>query len=66
MGPIQFFLGIFGMTRLTAYVGLLRIDQLKEGETVFVSAVSRAVLNLGDLNDGHILEIFRLIGKYSG
>ncbi|HET7148922.1 MAG TPA: NADP-dependent oxidoreductase [Candidatus Nitrosopolaris sp.] len=43
MGPIQFFLGIFGMTGLTAYVGLLRIGQLKEGETVFVSAASGAM-----------------------
>jgi NADPH-dependent curcumin reductase CurA len=43
MGPIQHFLGIFGMTGLTAYVGLLRIGQLKEGETVFVSAASGAV-----------------------
>jgi NADPH-dependent curcumin reductase CurA len=41
--PIQFYLGIFGMTGLTAYVGLIRIDQLKEGETVFVSAASGAV-----------------------
>lgn len=43
MGPIQLFLGIFGMTGLTAYVGLLRIGQLKEGGTVFVSAASGAV-----------------------
>jgi NADPH-dependent curcumin reductase CurA len=43
MGPIQMFLGIFGMTGLTAYAGLLRIGQLKEGETVFVSAASGAV-----------------------
>ncbi|MGA9153514.1 MAG: NADP-dependent oxidoreductase, partial [Candidatus Nitrosopolaris sp.] len=42
-GPIQLFPGIFGMTGLTAYVGLLRIGQLKEGETVFVSAASGAV-----------------------
>jgi NADPH-dependent curcumin reductase CurA len=31
------------MTGLTAYVGLLRIGQLKEGESVFVSAASGAV-----------------------
>jgi NADPH-dependent curcumin reductase CurA len=43
IGPIQFYLGIFGMTGLTAYVGLLRIGQLKEGDTVFVSAASGAV-----------------------
>ncbi|MGB6528029.1 MAG: NADP-dependent oxidoreductase [Candidatus Nitrosopolaris sp.] len=43
MGPIQLFLGIFGMTGLTAYVGFLSIGQLKEGESVFVSAASGAV-----------------------
>jgi NADPH-dependent curcumin reductase CurA len=43
IGPIQFYPGIFGMTGLTAYAGLLRIGQLKEGETVFVSAASGAV-----------------------
>jgi NADPH-dependent curcumin reductase CurA len=43
IGPIQFFLGIYGMTGLTAYVGLLKIGQLNEGETVFVSAASGAV-----------------------
>jgi len=42
-GPIQSYLGIFGMTGLTAYVGLLRIGQLEEAETVFVSAASGAV-----------------------
>lgn len=31
------------MPGLTAYVGLLKIGQLKEGETVFVSAASGAV-----------------------
>ena len=43
MGPIQLFLGIFGTTGITAYVGLLTIGQLKEGERVFVSAASGAV-----------------------
>jgi NADPH-dependent curcumin reductase CurA len=43
MGPIQLFLGIFGTTGITAYVDLLTIGQLKEGETVFVSAASGAV-----------------------
>jgi NADPH-dependent curcumin reductase CurA len=41
MGPIQLFLGLFGMTGLMAYVGLLKIGQLKEGETVFVSALGQ-------------------------
>ena len=43
IGPIQLFLGTFGMTGLTAYVGLLKIGQLKKAETVFVSAASGAV-----------------------
>ncbi len=41
--PIQAYLGILGLTGLTAYVGLLDIGQLKEGETVFVSGASGAV-----------------------
>lgn len=41
--PIQAFLGALGMPGLTAYAGLLRIGELKEGETVFVSAASGAV-----------------------
>ena len=43
IGPIQLFLGVFGMTGLSAYVGLLKIGQLKKAETVFVSAASGAV-----------------------
>jgi NADPH-dependent curcumin reductase CurA len=41
--PPQAFLGVLGMPGLTAYAGLLRIGELKEGETVFVSAASGAV-----------------------
>ena len=52
MAPIQWYLGIFGMTGLTAYVGLLKIGDLKEANNndddnnntaVFVSAASGAV-----------------------
>ena len=43
IAPIQSFLGTFGVTGLTAYVGLLKIGELKEGDTVFVSAASGAV-----------------------
>lgn len=43
IAPIQSFLGTFGMTGLTAYVGLLKIGELKEDDTVFVSAASGAV-----------------------
>ena len=41
--PEQAYLGIAGMTGLTAYVGLLDIAGLKEGDTVFVSAASGGV-----------------------
>lgn len=45
--PIQWYLGILGMTGLTAYVGLLKVGELKDDvdghNTVFVSAASGAV-----------------------
>ncbi len=41
--PLQAYLGILGMPGLTAYVGLLDIGELKEGDNVFVSAASGAV-----------------------
>jgi NADPH-dependent curcumin reductase CurA len=43
MAPIQAFLGAFGMPGLTAYAGLLKVGELKDGERVFVSAASGAV-----------------------
>jgi hypothetical protein len=43
MAPIQAFLGSFGMPGLTAYAGLLKVGELKDGERVFVSAASGAV-----------------------
>jgi hypothetical protein len=43
MAPIQAYLGTFGMPGLTAYAGLLKIAELKDGERVFVSAASGAV-----------------------
>ncbi|QDU92593.1 NADP-dependent oxidoreductase [Lignipirellula cremea] len=41
--PPQTFLGVLGMTGMTAYVGLMKIGQLTEGDAVFVSAASGAV-----------------------
>lgn len=41
--PPQAFLGGAGMPGMTAYVGLLHIASLKEGDTVFVSAAAGAV-----------------------
>jgi NADPH-dependent curcumin reductase CurA len=45
MAPIQWYLGILGLTGLTAYMGILKIAQLieKDNSTVFVSAAAGAV-----------------------
>ncbi|NYF98084.1 NADP-dependent oxidoreductase [Janibacter cremeus] len=41
--PASRYLGLLGMTGLTAYVGLTAIAQLREGDTVFVSGAAGAV-----------------------
>ncbi|MET8824885.1 NADP-dependent oxidoreductase [Streptomyces sp. NPDC004610] len=41
--PLSTYLGVLGMTGLTAYAGLLRIADLKEGDVVFVSGAAGAV-----------------------
>src|SRR5919199_2407038 len=44
IAPIQYFLGILGITGITAYVGLFRIGELREGQdTVFVSSAAGGV-----------------------
>jgi NADPH-dependent curcumin reductase CurA len=43
MAPPSYFLGILGMTGLTAYFGLMHIGKAKAGETVFVSGAAGAV-----------------------
>ena len=55
--PPQAYLGVAGMTGLTAYVGLLHIGELKEGQTVFVSAAAGAVGSV-------VCQIARLKGCY--
>lgn len=46
VGPLSTFLGILGMPGLTAYAGLLRLGEPKQGDTVLVSAASGAVGSL--------------------
>ena len=41
--PISTALGVLGMPGMTAYAGLLRVGELKDGESVVVSAASGAV-----------------------
>ena len=43
VAPISTALGVLGMPGLTAYVGLLEVGGLKDGDTVVVSAASGAV-----------------------
>jgi len=43
LAPLSAYLGTFGMPGFTAYAGLLRIAELKDGETVFVSGAAGAV-----------------------
>jgi NADPH-dependent curcumin reductase CurA len=44
--PAAAYLGVLGMPGLTAYVGLARIAELREGDTVFVSGAAGAVGSL--------------------
>ncbi len=41
--PASAYLGVLGMPGMTAYVGLLEVAALKDGETVFVSGAAGAV-----------------------
>ncbi|MGZ2368164.1 NADP-dependent oxidoreductase [Ancylomarina sp. YFZ004] len=43
MGPLSAYLGVLGMTGLTAYLGLTEIGKPKAGETVVVSGAAGAV-----------------------
>lgn len=43
LAPLSAYLGVLGMPGLTAYGGLLRTGEYKDGEVVFVSAASGAV-----------------------
>lgn len=46
IAPAQAYLGVLGMPGLTAYVGLLDVGELREGDIVFVSAAAGAVGSL--------------------
>ena len=43
LAPVQAYLGVLGMPGLTAYVGLLEIGAIEQGDTVFVSGAAGAV-----------------------
>jgi NADPH-dependent curcumin reductase CurA len=44
--PASAYLGVLGMPGLTAYVGLTRVAELRDGDTVFVSGAAGAVGSL--------------------
>ncbi|MGH3365139.1 MAG: NADP-dependent oxidoreductase [Nocardioidaceae bacterium] len=44
--PASAYLGVLGMPGMTAYAGLVRIAEVKEGDTVFVSGAAGAVGSL--------------------
>jgi NADPH-dependent curcumin reductase CurA len=46
LAPASAYLGVLGMPGLTAYVGLTRIAEVREGDTVFVSGAAGAVGSL--------------------
>jgi len=65
LAPAQAYLGVLGMPGLAAYVGLLRIAELAEGERVFVSAAAGAVGSLvGQL--AHLKGASRVVGSAGG
>lgn len=41
--PVQSYLSVLGMTGMAAFVGMMRIAEIKEGDRIFVSAASGAV-----------------------
>ena len=53
------YLGVLGVTGLTAWVGLFRIAQLRDGETVFISgaagAVGSAACQMAKMHDCRVL-----------
>ncbi|MCY9092785.1 NADP-dependent oxidoreductase [Bacillus mojavensis] len=61
LAPASAYLGILGMTGLTAYFGLLDIGRPKEGETVVVSgaagAVGSAVGQIAKIKGAHVVGI---------
>jgi NADPH-dependent curcumin reductase CurA len=46
LAPASAFLGVLGMTGLTAYAGLLKVAEFKPGDAVFVSGAAGAVGSL--------------------
>ncbi|RPD38260.1 NADP-dependent oxidoreductase [Chitinophaga barathri] len=64
LAPASYFLGVLGMTGLTAYIGLLDIGKPKAGETLVVSGAAGAVgLVVGQLGKHLGLRVVGIAGS---
>ncbi|OZJ03720.1 hypothetical protein BZG36_03310 [Bifiguratus adelaidae] len=61
--PLPHYVGVLGMPGMTAYVGLYKFGQPKEGETIWISAASGAVGQLvGQLAKAEGLRVIGSVG----
>ncbi|NIJ52597.1 NADP-dependent oxidoreductase [Dyadobacter arcticus] len=64
VAPASYYLGVLGMTGLTAYIGLIHIGKPKSGETVVVSAAAGAVgLVVGQIAKIHGCRVVGITGS---
>ncbi|HEY3000861.1 MAG TPA: NADP-dependent oxidoreductase [Kribbellaceae bacterium] len=65
LAPLSTWLGLLGQTGFTAYVGLVRAGELREGDVVFVSAAAGAVGSAAG-QFARLLGASRVIGSAGG
>lgn len=65
VAPLSQWLGVLGQTGFTAYVGLVRAAELREGDTVFVSAAGGAV-GTAAAQLARLLGASRVVGSAGG
>lgn len=60
--PYEYYLSVLGLTGLTAYFGLKKVGQLKEGQTVLISAASGATGSMAVQIAKHLFKASKVIG----
>ncbi|OBA24044.1 NAD(P)-binding protein [Metschnikowia bicuspidata var. bicuspidata NRRL YB-4993] len=60
--PYEWYLSAIGLTGLTAYFGLKKVGQLKEGQTVLISAASGATGSMAVQLAKHFFKASRVVG----